>query len=195
MQPNLNGEMVVYATIFFYNYFSFHSFLMGGGQIFKGGENQKLFNLEQDPSVISKISCLFRTMNSMMKKELQKYDIGRGQFHFLMYLLKNGDGISQEELNENLNFDKATTARAIKKLIKNGYLTKKIDDNDHRMNRIFLTNKAYNIYNEMVNMNNYWEKIITENLSCEEKEMVQHILNKMLDNILKYKAKDHQEVS
>jgi DNA-binding MarR family transcriptional regulator len=110
-------------------------------------------------------------------------------------LLKNGDGISQEELNENLNFDKATTARAIKKLIKNGYLTKKIDDNDHRMNRIFLTNKAYNIYNEMVNMNNYWEKIITENLSCEEKEMVQHILNKMLDNILKYKAKDHQEVS
>jgi len=154
-----------------------------------------LLNLEQDPSVISKISCLFRTMNSMMKKELQRFDIGRGQFQFLMYLLKNGDGISQEELNEHLNFDKATTARAIKKLIKNGYLTKKIDDNDHRINRIFLTNKAYQIYNEMVKMNDYWERIITDNLSTEEKEIVQHILDKMLTNILKYKAKDHEEVS
>jgi len=154
-----------------------------------------LFNSEQDPSVISKISCLFRTVNSMMKKELEKYDIGRGQFHFLMYLLKNGDGISQEELNEHLNFDKATTARAIKKLMKNGYLTKKTDEKDHRINRIFLTNKAYNIYNEMEKMNNYWEKILTDNLSIEEKEMVQDILNKMLDNILRYKAKVHQEVS
>jgi DNA-binding MarR family transcriptional regulator len=131
----------------------------------------------------------------MMKKELQRFDIGRGQFQFLMYLLKNGDGISQEELNEHLNFDKATTARAIKKLIKNGYLTKKIDDNDHRINRIFLTNKAYQIYNEMVKMNDYWERIITDNLSTEEKEIVQHILDKMLTNILKYKAKDHEEVS
>jgi len=154
-----------------------------------------LFNSEQNTSVISKISCLFRTMNSMMKKELQKYDIGRGQFHFLMYLLKNGDGISQEELNEHLNFDKATTARSIKKLIKNGYLIKKIDDNDHRINRIFLTNKAYQIYNEMVMMNDYWERIITDNLSVEEKEMFHNILDKMLTNILKYKSKDHEEVS
>jgi len=134
-------------------------------------------------------------MNSMMKKELQKYDIGRGQFQFLMYLLKNGDGISQEELNEHLNFDKATTARSIKKLIKNGYLIKKIDDNDHRINRIFLTNKAYQIYNEMVMMNDYWERIITDNLSVEEKEMFHNILDKMLTNILKYKSKDHEEVS
>jgi DNA-binding MarR family transcriptional regulator len=131
----------------------------------------------------------------MMKKELQKYDIGRGQFQFLMYLLKNGDGISQEELNEHLNFDKATTARSIKKLIKNGYLIKKIDDNDHRINRIFLTNKAYQIYNEMVMMNDYWERIITDNLSVEEKEMFHNILDKMLTNILKYKSKDHEEVS
>ena len=130
-----------------------------------------------------------------MKKELQKYDIGRGQFQFLMYLLKNGDGISQEELNEHLNFDKATTARSIKKLIKNGYLIKKIDDNDHRINRIFLTNKAYQIYNEMVMMNDYWERIITDNLSVEEKEMFHNILDKMLTNILKYKSKDHEEVS
>ncbi|PNS00434.1 MarR family transcriptional regulator [Petrotoga mexicana DSM 14811] len=154
-----------------------------------------MFNSEQDTSVISKISCLFRTMNSMMKKELQRYDIGRGQFYFLIYLLKNGDGISQEELNEHLNFDKATTARAIKKLIKNGYITKKIDDNDHRINRIFLTDKAYNIYTEMEKLNNYWEEILTDNLSVEEKEMVQDILNKMLDNILRYKAKNHEEVS
>jgi DNA-binding MarR family transcriptional regulator len=131
----------------------------------------------------------------MMKKELQKYDIGRGQFQFLMYLLKNGDGISQEELNEHLNFDKATTARSIKKLIKNGYLIKKIDDNDHRINRIFLTNKAYQIYNEMVMMNDYWERIITDNLSVEEKEMFHNILDKMLTNILRYKSKDHEEVS
>lgn len=59
---------------------------------------------------------------------------------------------------------------------------------------MFLINKAYNMYNEKKKMNNYWEKILTDNLSIEEKEMVQVILDKMLTNILKYKVKDHQEV-
>jgi hypothetical protein len=47
----------------------------------------------------------------------------------------------------------------------------------------------------MVMMNDYWERIITDNLSVEEKEMFHNILDKMLTNILKYKSKDHEEVS
>lgn len=148
---------------------------------------------DYETSIIRKISCLFRLSNSIMKQKLRKYNIGRGQFHFLMYLFDHGDGISQEELNEKLRFDKATTTRALKKLIKSGYVTKKVDETDHRVNRIFLTDKAYEIRKEVEIVNQELEKIITEHLSDQEKNQFDNLLDKMINNVVLYRNSTHEE--
>ena len=61
------------------------------------------------------LSILYRYGRSHISKVLEPYNIGSGQYIFLMVLLKN-NGISQEELSDYLKIDKATTAKAVRKL-------------------------------------------------------------------------------
>lgn len=147
---------------------------------------------EEYAIILRKISCLFRSTGSFMKKELESYNIGKGQFHFFMYLLKNGDGISQEKLSEELNIDKGTTARALNILINNNYVIKKVDKKDHRINRIYLTDKARKIEKEIEKLNIKWEEIITYGISEEELKVFENVLDKMLDNL--HNAKLRKEV-
>ena len=52
------------------------------------------------------------------------------------------DGITQEQLSNNIEIDKATTARAVAKLIEAGYFTKVNNAEDRRAYNIYATDKA-----------------------------------------------------
>ena len=66
------------------------------------------------------ISQLYRRGGIFITKRMEKYNIGQGQFMFLLELYIE-DGRNQEELSKVLKIDKGTTARAIKKLEEEGY--------------------------------------------------------------------------
>lgn len=61
-----------------------------------------------------------------------------------MYVFNN-NGCNQEEISTVLNIDKGTTARALQKLEKEGYINKEIDKNDRRINHIIITKKGSEI--------------------------------------------------
>ena len=84
------------------------------------------------------LSIINRKGNVFITKEISKFGIGSGQVMFLMELYKK-DGISQEELSEGLNIDKATTCRDIKKLEEAEFLTSGKDKNDKRAYNLYLT--------------------------------------------------------
>ena len=75
--------------------------------------------MKKQKSVGRLVSCIHRNIHSYLHHYLEQYELGSGQLHFLMILYKK-DGINQETLAEIINIDKATCARAIKKLIDNG---------------------------------------------------------------------------
>ena len=64
-------------------------------------------------------------------EEFKRFGIGAGQYLFLLNLYKH-DGITQEELTQKVKLDKATTARAIKKLEDQGYVKRVKKENDRR---------------------------------------------------------------
>lgn len=97
---------------------------------------------------------------------------------FLIELYKN-DGISQEELSEILNIDKATTCRAIKKLEKEELLIKVKDENDKRAYKLYLTEKSKSIEDNIKNALNEWEKHISKELSQEEVNILINMLKKI----------------
>jgi len=68
-----------------------------------------MYTLENSPE--KWISTLNRYAQSFIGKRLKGYDIGYGQYIFLMELYK-GDGRNQEDLATALNIDKGTTDRA-----------------------------------------------------------------------------------
>ena len=120
-----------------------------------------------------------------MNKELEPYKLG-GERYIFLKILYGHDGVNQEELSNLLNIDKATTARAIKKLEKDGYVIKKVLPENRREYKIYLTKKAIDIKPIIDDVLYSWTHILLQKISEEEREQVQQILKKMAHNAAKY---------
>ena len=128
------------------------------------------------------ISQLYRKGSVFINKEVSEYGIGSGQFMFLLELYIN-DGKNQEEIAETLKIDKGTTARALKKLEEQGFVTRIKDENDKRSNKIYLNDKAKDVREGVLDVLNDWNKEITKSLAEEEEEMLKSLLEKVCKNI------------
>lgn len=127
------------------------------------------------------ISQIYRKGNSFITKEISKFGIGSGQIMFLMQLYKK-DGISQEELSENLHIDKGTTCRAIKKLEEEEFLIRVKDENDKRAYKLYLTEKSKDMEENIKSILYEWEKNISKELSQEEVDALLTVLKKICTN-------------
>ena len=94
-----------------------------------------------DRSIGKYIGHFYRSGSSFLSKEYKNYDIGSGQYLFLLSLYIE-DGVSHEILTERMAVDKATTTRAIMKLEESGYVRRETNACDKRKYHIFLTPKA-----------------------------------------------------
>ena len=127
------------------------------------------------------ISQIYRKGRSFINRGLAQYDMGYGQMLFLLQLYRQ-DGISQEELSEKLSIDKGTTARSIKKLEKEGFIIRVKDEHDKRAYKIYLTDKSKEKQNDVCNVLQEWESILTENITEEERDTLINILKKICLN-------------
>ncbi len=118
--------------------------------------------------------------------QLKKFNIGSGQLP-LMMMLYNRESLNQEEISRLLNMDKGATTKSVVKLIKENYIERKIDPVDKRMYRIFLTEKAHKIKNQIVKIAEDWQDIILNGFSKKDKNSILEILKKMTDNSKQYK--------
>jgi len=136
---------------------------------------------KNEHSIARWISILYRYGQGYIGKNIESYNIGSGQYIFLIALYKK-EGISQEQISEYLKVDKATTARAIKRLEKEGYIRRDIDENDKRAYKIYLTQKALNIKSELYDVLNKWENMLSSGLSENEKEVFPKMLKNMAES-------------
>jgi DNA-binding MarR family transcriptional regulator len=88
------------------------------------------------------IAKLYKDHDQFVDNLLEDYNLNHSEANLLIYLYKDGDGISQNKLKENLGVDKATISRAIYSLIDKNYLKKRKSPADGRVNLIYLTEKA-----------------------------------------------------
>lgn len=127
------------------------------------------------------VSEIYRCGNKFFSKAYAKYNIGSGQFMFLRVLYDNV-GLTQEDLSSILNIDKATTARALKKLEDEGYVYREKSLDDKRANIIGVTQKALDIRKEFFQVLSEWESIVTSPLTDEERDVVIKLLEKIALN-------------
>ncbi len=128
------------------------------------------------------ISQIYRKGRIFIGKGLEKYNIGQGQFMFLLELYTK-DGRNQEELAEVLKIDKGTTARAIKKLEDSGLVKRKRDENDKRSNLIYLTDESIAIKDDIIFVLDEWDKKISDQLDEDERDLMIRLLKKVCSNI------------
>lgn len=124
------------------------------------------------------ISRLYRKGGCFISRELSQYGIGSGQMMFLLELYKQ-DGRSQEELAEILDIDKGTTARAVKKLEEEKFVTRERDEHDKRAYKIYLTDQSKDLESNIQGVLDQWNKILLSNVTEEEIETLVNILGKI----------------
>jgi len=132
-------------------------------------------------SIGRRLHLLHRWFTQYIAEELGDLGIGSGQFPFLMALFHE-DGVTQEHLTEMVQVDKATTTRAVQKLVKEGYVTKKVDPKDHRAHRIYLTPKAKKLKPRLKRTLKKSTQMLTKDLSEDEKDTLRDLLDKMVAN-------------
>jgi DNA-binding MarR family transcriptional regulator len=142
---------------------------------------------ENESSLGRWISILYRYRQNFLNKRLDPYSIGSGQHLFLLVLARN-DGINQEELSDHVKIDKATTAKAVKKLEDAGYVERVVDRADKRAYQVFLTPKAWEIIPVIQAAVREWEVLLTRGLPENESVMAEEILEKMAHNACQLKS-------
>lgn len=112
--------------------------------------------------LIRNISIINRYIQKYLDINLKQYDIGSGQFSFLLAIYEN-EMLTMQELNNILGLDKATVNKSIKKLIDLGYVDIKVDQDDKRVKRVITTNKTNIIINDLYKIRNNCYQLLTQN--------------------------------
>ncbi len=136
---------------------------------------------DMDKSASKWISVLYRHRKKFMSKRLEQYG-SVGGFFALMLTVSLHDGSSQEQISDYLKIDKTTTAKAIKKLEDEGYIRRETDSSDKRVNRVYLTQKSFDIIPEIKATLLEWDDLIDAGITEEAYQQTVETLHKMAEN-------------
>lgn len=144
--------------------------------------------IDENSALIKYVNTISRITQSYTDEAMVKLNLTSGTYPFLLVLYRK-EGINQNEISRELNVDKAMSARSIKKLIDLQYIEKKEDEKDSRAYKLYLTEKGRAIVPEIKKEIQQWIKIITNDISKAEEELLEKLLSRVLSNAKKHKEK------
>lgn len=127
-------------------------------------------------------AVIHRKSQSFYTKELKIYNITSSEYP-VIFRLSSGDGITQDEIVNDLSIDKGAVTRIIKSLIDKGLIEKNRDKVDKRCNRIFLTEKGRQAIVPIRKSIEKWNSIVTKNMSEREEKELKRLLSLAIENI------------
>jgi DNA-binding MarR family transcriptional regulator len=131
------------------------------------------------------ISVLSRYGQMYVTRHLRQFGVGPGQLPYLMHLYDQ-DGVSLDHLSKLVVVDKATSTRAVMSLEEAGLVTRVTDEEDRRVKRVFLTEKAHAIRPDIRKTLRVWAEVLTKNLTEEEAIQLVTLLEKVAEGAVDY---------
>ena len=124
------------------------------------------------------------TLDSAMRRfqNLHSTDFSNLTIHQLQYLqaIIHLDSPTISEIAAHMGFSKPSVTEAIKKLVAQGYVTKKRSQEDGRVVHVQLTPKSESLKDNQQATLVHYENFIHESLTKEEQEQFEHILQKLV---------------
>jgi DNA-binding MarR family transcriptional regulator len=103
---------------------------------------------EDDGYIGYMLSDVARLMRTVFDRRMRELGLTRGQWLVLTRLYRR-PGSSQTELSEMLEVDRASAGRMIDRMEKNGWVERRADAGDRRINRLHLTSDARQVHADM----------------------------------------------
>ncbi len=139
--------------------------------------------MPEEWSVLKLQTVINRKLICHLRKKIRPYGFSRGEFPFLVRLLKRGDGVSQKEICEDIRISKSTTSKMINKLKDEGYLRMERDPEDRRVKRVYLTDKKHEIEGIVRDIEEEIDEILFKGFDEEDKNKYIEYLHEILENI------------
>ncbi|MDO4274624.1 MAG: MarR family transcriptional regulator [Eubacteriales bacterium] len=136
-------------------------------------------------TIMSHVSMMYRQVHRFYDKKLAEYNIGSGQLSFLVCIHEH-EGISMYELARLGHFDKATVTKGIRKLEEQEYIRVETDKADKRLRRLYTTEKALLIIEQLYDIRQEWNEILVDGLTPEEAAEAERLLEIMAQNAWRY---------
>lgn len=124
------------------------------------------------------MSKIVRELNKLIIHTMQEEGIGTGEID-LIHTVRHHPGLSQKEIGELLNMDKGAMARRVASLERKGYLTREPNSKDGRSQLIYATSAADSLKNSKANIEEVFFQWLYAELSQQEKQAFQSVLNKL----------------
>ena len=119
-------------------------------------------------SIGKQISTISRCLSMVVDIKTAHLGLGAATIPIITFLYDN-DGVHQDILAKALQFNKSSAARAVARLVKEGYIAKTADPSNRRRNIIRITQKTHDAWPEILRI----LKSVTEDLFTDfsEKEI------------------------
>jgi DNA-binding MarR family transcriptional regulator len=134
-----------------------------------------------DFRVLREIGMIARCLNTIADAEYKRFNLEKGQFLYVVRVCEY-PGINQETLSNMLKVDRSTTAKAVGKLSKQGYIRKERSEKDKRAYKLYPTPRARQAYDVLRQVEENASERALRDFSDEERMQVLSLLAKMRKN-------------
>jgi DNA-binding MarR family transcriptional regulator len=129
--------------------------------------------------LLAPLGFAFWRMKSAFEREI---GVSAGTW-FSLALLSKKDGISQGELSQKFEIDPSRVTRLAKRLEREGLILRKRDPEDHRIVRMFLTEKGRGLIEDLSEHRVRFDRRIGSMLSPEELTELRRMLGVLAENM------------
>lgn len=123
-----------------------------------------------------------RLHRNVLERQLNKTGVYRSQHQLLMYIADNPN-VSQKELARLYRVSTATIAVSLKKLEQGGYISRAVNQQDNRCNKICITDKGKAVVEESACYFAQLEKLMFQGFDREELEQFRDYLERIKGNL------------
>lgn len=135
--------------------------------------------MEED--ILRQIGTIARALDSIANIEFKEMELNRGQYLFLTRIGEN-PGVISDHLAEILNVDRTTTSRGVKKLVDQGLVERKIDQNNKKIKHLFLTAKGKELQDRIEKENVYSNQLVLNGLNEQQRSELAFLLKTVEQN-------------
>ena len=149
---------------------------------------KKEMELEQmQMNLIGKMILITKEHRTAINRYVEKNDLQKSQYRLLLvlsHLIEESSNVSQRDLAESLNVTPVAVAVTLKKLEKNGIVSKTTSETDNRYNELSITEKGRQIVKDSKKAFRSTDMQIFKDFTTEEMEQLLSFLGRMEANLL-----------
>ena len=120
-----------------------------------------------------------------LRNALDAYHLGVVEGMVLFSLLQGNSKMcfkTQEQIINELNYDKGVMSRAINTLQENGYIKQEVNEKDRRSKVLVVTHKANGLKQILENVFHEWDKMLLDGFEEDDIRTANCFLNKLEKN-------------